>query len=144
MAASPLLADTVQPQKTKTVPNPIRTHRRHTLEQLMNQLQLTPEQRKMVKQIRAAHRKKEAEIEGQIKVKRVELESEMEKTDSDKDKLAALTKEIGELQGQLLFEKISANRELEKEILTPQQTEQLKALELQENSETEENPGPKN
>src|SRR6516225_38166 len=47
-----------------------------TRKELIEKLNLTPEQKKDLRKNRAAYRKKIAEIDGQLKVKKVELESE--------------------------------------------------------------------
>lgn len=126
-------ADVFQGSKPKATPTPHRLRR----PEILDQLKLTSEQRKLLREYRAAHRKKLAEIEGQIRVKKVEMESELEKTEPDQAKLDILAKEIGELYGKRLGEKINAKMELEKKILTPQQVEQLKVIQLEESSPSE-------
>jgi len=132
--SDPCFSEPIQPQKTKTnQTSPNSGHKPLTMKQLMKQLQLTDDQQKLLHESRAAHRKKKAEIDGQFKVKKVELESEMEKPDPDKVKLALLAQELGELYGQQIYEDLVAKLELEKKILTPQQVEQLNALQAQDN-----------
>jgi Spy/CpxP family protein refolding chaperone len=126
-------ADVFQTAKLKTTPT---THRLRRPE-ILDQLKLTFEQRKLLHEYRAAHRKKLAEIEGQIRIKKVEMESELEKSEPDQAKLDILAKEIGGLYGKRLSEKINAKMELEKKILTPQQAEQLKVIQLEESSPSE-------
>lgn len=103
-----------------------------TRKEIMDKLQVTKDQKHMLQQNRAAYRKKIAVIEGQIKVKKVDLENEVEKTDPEMDKIDQLTSEIGALLAQKYSTQIKAELEVEKKILTPQQVEQLKALQGQE------------
>ena len=103
-----------------------------TRKEVMDKLQVTKDQKHLLQQNRAAYRKKIAVIEGQIKVKKVDLENEVEKAEPDADKIDQLTSEIGALLGQKYSTQIKAELEVEKKILTPQQVEQLKALQGQE------------
>jgi Spy/CpxP family protein refolding chaperone len=109
-----------------------------TRKELMEKLQLTPEQRQALRKNRAAYRKKNAELEGQLKIKKVELENEMEKPEPDPVKLDKIAEEIGDVLGHKVSEKIKAELQVEKKILTPQQVEQLKALQGKENPSAEE------
>jgi len=98
----------------------------------MDKLQVTKDQRLLLRQNRATYRHKIAVIEGQFKVKKVELENEIEKPDPDLDKIDQLTSEIGTLLGQKYSTQIKAELEVEKKILTPDQAEQLKTLQGRE------------
>ena len=109
--------------------------------EILKQLQLTDDQHKQYRQYRAVHRKKLAEIEGQLRVKKVELENELEKTEPDQAKLDLLIKEIADLQGQRLSDKVKAHIEFYKRILTPQQVDKLKTLEPEESSEPDSSMG---
>jgi Spy/CpxP family protein refolding chaperone len=100
----------------------------------LKKMNLTDAQRNKIRLLRAAYRKKMAEITGQIKVKKVELESEMEKPQPDQKKLEQINQEIGELKKQRMSETVKANLELEKNILTPGQVEQLKASQKENTS----------
>ncbi len=100
----------------------------------LKKMNFTDPQRVQIRQLRAAYRKKMAEITGQIKVKKVELESEMEKPKPDQKKLDQINQEIGELKKQRMSETVKANLELEKNILTPEQVKQLKAGQKENNS----------
>jgi Spy/CpxP family protein refolding chaperone len=99
----------------------------------LKKMNLTDSQRVQIRQLRAAYRKKMAEIAGQIKVKKVELESEMEKSKPEQKKLDQINQEIGELKKQRMSETVKANLELEKNILTPEQVDQLKANQKEAN-----------
>lgn len=114
-------------------PKPTEPPQAHlTRREIMDKLQVTKDQKHLLQQNRATYRKKIAVIEGQIKVKKVDLENEVEKTDPDADKIDQLTSEIGALLAQKYSTQIKAELEVEKKILTPQQVEQLKALQGQE------------
>jgi len=117
---------TVKPKPTEALQS------RLTRREIMDKLQVTKDQKHLLQQNRAAYRKKIAVIEGQIKVKKVDLENEVEKADPDMDKIDQLTSEIGGLLAQKYSTQIKAELEVEKKILTPQQVEQLKALQGQE------------
>src|SRR5947207_4208443 len=108
-------ADAAKPKPTE-VPA-VKLSRR----EIMAKLQLTPEQKKLLQHARAAYRKQIAELDGKIKVKKVELENELDKPEPNKEKIAALTEEIGALYGQRLSVRVNASLDLEKTILTPQQ-----------------------
>jgi Spy/CpxP family protein refolding chaperone len=101
------------------------SHRSQAL-RFLKKLNLTNTQRNQIRQLQAAHRKKMVEITGRIKVKKVELESEMEKPQPDQEKLDQINQEVGELVKQRTSQKIKARLELEKKILTSEQVEQLK------------------
>lgn len=126
--------DVSQPPASTPVPH-------LSLREILKQLQLTDDQHKQYRQYRAAHRKKLTEIEGQLRVKKVELENELEKSEPDQVKLDLLIKEIADLQGQRLSDKVKAHIEFYKHILTPQQVDKLKTLEPEESSEPDSSMG---
>src|ERR1017187_10576127 len=99
-----------------------------TRKEILEKLQLTSEQKQALRKNRAAYRKKIAELDGQLKIKKVELENEMEKPDPDPVKLDQIAEQIGDVLGHKVSEKIKAELQVEKKILTPQQVEQLKVL----------------
>jgi Spy/CpxP family protein refolding chaperone len=125
-------ADETRPAKSKFAGRTRHLGKR----EILKKLQLSDGQLKQLRERRAAFRKKMAEIDGQIKVQKVELESEMEKPQPDREKLDVITKKISDLKGAKLSEKVKAKVELEKEILTPEQVEKMKALQ-QGTAETE-------
>ncbi|HTC21987.1 MAG TPA: hypothetical protein VK859_14115 [bacterium] len=112
---------------------------RLTRREIIKRLQLTDDQHKLLQQHRAAYRKSIAVLDGQLKVKEVDLENELEKSDPDQDKLDLIVQNIGELKGQRLGVQVKAKLELEKKILTPQQVDLLKSLEGKESSTTDDN-----
>lgn len=118
------------PAENSSKAKPPETQQAHlTWRQMMDKLQLTSEQRQAVLKNRHTFRREMAVIDGQIKVKDVELENEFEKPDPDQTRLDLITQEIGVLYGQRLSQKVKAELELEKKILTPQQVDLLKSLE---------------
>lgn len=88
-------------------------------------LQLTAEQKQTMLEQKARIRKAMAEIKGQLRVKRVELENELEKPDPNAGRLEQLVEEISGLQKRKMMLRIQAALEMKK-ILTPEQLEKLK------------------
>lgn len=132
MAWPPLISRAQAPAAAPTT-KPTELPAAHlTRRELIEKLGLTPDQKKSLRKNRAAYRKRIAELDGQLKVKKVELESEMEKPDYDEAKLDKIADEIGDLQGAKIKEKIKSELTVEKKILTPQQVEQLKSLQGKE------------
>src|SRR5579859_906754 len=126
----PVLADSAS-EAPKAKPTEVpSTHL--TRREILEKIQATQEQRRLLQKNRAAYRKKVTLIDNQIKLKKVELESELEKPEPDMAKIDQITAEIGTLLGQKYNVQIKAELEVEKKILTPQQVEQLKALEGKE------------
>src|SRR5258708_10101202 len=121
-------ADSAAKAKPTEVPAPVHLTRR----EIMDKLQVTKEQRRLLQENRASYRKKIAVIEGQIKVKKVVLESELEKPEPDTAVIDQVTSDIGVLLGQKYSTQIKAELEVEKKILTPPQAEQLKTLQGRE------------
>ena len=123
--ATAMAADT---PKTGVEAKPTETAGHLSRREIIKKLQLTADQNKRLIQQRAAFRQAMAELDGQLKVKRVELENELDKPTPDKAKLDLLSQEIGELYGKKLAEKVKAKIEFETNILTPQQVDLLKTL----------------
>jgi Spy/CpxP family protein refolding chaperone len=109
-----------------------------TRREIMEKLQLTADQKKQLQHARASYRKQIAELDGQIKVKKVELENELDKSEPNQEKIAALTEEIGALYGKKLSVRVNASLDLEKNILTPQQSDLLKSLQPKDASSSDE------
>ena len=105
-----------------------------TRREIMEKLHLTSDQSRALRKLRASFRKDMAVLDGKLKVKQVELDNELEKPDLDQSKLDLITQEIGILYGQRIGKKVKAKLELEKNILTPQQLDQLKAIQGSEQS----------
>ncbi|MGH7739428.1 MAG: Spy/CpxP family protein refolding chaperone [bacterium] len=118
-----------------------KTPTRHTYHrrEILQVLRLTADQRQQIDDCRASYRKKMAELNGQLEVKQVELENELDKAEPDQDKLSDLTQTIGDLLGQRLLERAEAKIKIEKQILTPQQADQLKMLQLETSSDPDDN-----
>jgi Spy/CpxP family protein refolding chaperone len=103
--------------------------------ELLKRLQLTDDQRKQLRQNRAAYRKAMAVIDGELKINQVDMDNELEKPEPDQAKLDLIVQKIGELYGKKLSEKIKAKLEFEKKILTPQQLDLLRTLQGKEGPE---------
>ncbi len=130
-AADPA-ADAAKPKPTEVPAVKLSRH------EIMAKLQLTPAQKKQLQLARGAYRQKIAELEGNIKVKKVQLENELDKPEPDQEKIATLTQEIGTLYGQKLSVRVNASLDLEKTILTPQQNDLLKSLQPKDASSSDE------
>lgn len=125
-------ADSSKPKPTETPV--VHLSRR----EIIKRLQLTDDQKQKLRVSHAAYRKAMAEFEGQLKIQQVELENELDKPDPDETKLDAIVQKIGEIYGLRLGVRIKAELELEKQILTPQQVEQLKVIQGKENAASNE------
>lgn len=134
VAAAGLALAQPAPEATPTPKNSDTPAARLTRKQLIERLQLTKEQKQELRKNRASYRKTIAELEGKLKVVQVDLENEMDKPDTDQEKLDQIAEQIGSLQGQKVSEKIKAEFEVEKKILTPQQDELLKTLQGKESN----------
>jgi len=109
-----------------------------TRREVVEKLQLTDSQKKQIRTTRAAYRVSVAKLESQIKLKKVELENELDKPEPDQSKIDVLTGQLGVLYGQRLNVKVKASVDLEKKILTPQQADQLKSLQVKESAASDE------
>jgi hypothetical protein len=111
--------------------------------QILKKLQLNNKQMDQLYTLRAHYRKTNAELNGKLQVKQVDLENELEKPQPDPLKVDQITGDIGVLYGQRIALKAKSNIELEHAILTSDQVEKLK--ELQTKPTTSEAPAlPKN
>jgi Spy/CpxP family protein refolding chaperone len=106
--------------------------------EIVEKLQLTDDQNKKIRETRAAYRISVAKLDNQIKLKKVELENELDKPEPDQSQIDILTGQLGVLYGQRLNVKVKASIELEKQILTPQQADLLKTLQVKESSASDE------
>lgn len=129
---------TVSSSAVKPVPTETSSVRL-TRREIIKRLDLSDVQKKSLRQHKAAYRKTMAEIQGQLKVKQVELENELDKPEPDQDRLDAIIQKIADLYGQKLGAQVKAKLELEKKILTPQQVELLKTLQGKESSAGDDN-----
>lgn len=109
-----------------------------TRHEIVEKLQLTDIQKKQIRETRAAYRVNVAKLENQIKLKKVELENELDKPEPDPAQIDILTGQLGVLYGQRLNVKVKASIDLEKRILTPQQSDLLKTLQVKDSSATDE------
>jgi Spy/CpxP family protein refolding chaperone len=95
--------------------------------EVLKKLNLTPDQKESMRERRTAYRKKMAELNAQLEIKHIDLDSEMEKPHPDKDKLQKLSEDIGKIQSQKIYEETDARVDFEK-ILTPEQLETWKSF----------------
>lgn len=109
-----------------------------TRHEIVEKLQLTDLQKKQIRETRAAYRVNVAKLENQIKLKKVELENELDKPEPDPAQIDILTGQLGVLYGQRLNVKVKASIDLEKRILTSQQSDLLKTLQVKDSSATDE------
>jgi|SRR5665213_129547 len=109
-----------------------------TRHEIIEKLQLTDVQKKQIRETRAIYRVNVAKLENQIKLKKVELENELDKPEPDPAQIDILTGQLGVLYGQRLNVKVKASIDLEKRILTPQQSDLLKTLQVKDSSATDE------
>jgi Spy/CpxP family protein refolding chaperone len=121
--------------KTKTSEAPTVHLTRH---EIIEKLQLTDVQKKQIRDTRASYRINVLKLDNQIKLKKVELENELDKPEPDETQIDLLTDQLGVLYGQRLNVKVKASIELEKKILTPQQSDLLKTLQDKDSSTTDE------
>ena len=128
-------ADTSVDPKAKPTDVPSAHLTRH---ELVEKLQLTDDQKKQIRNTRAAYRTGVAKLDGDIKLKKVELENELDKPEPDGLKIDQLTQELGVLYGQRINVRVKASVELEKKILTPQQADLLKSLQVKESTASDE------
>jgi Spy/CpxP family protein refolding chaperone len=134
LSLSSLGASYAQSNADPSKPKPVETPTVHlTRREIIKRLQLTDDQKQQLRHSHFSYRKAMAELEGQLKVLEVDLENELDKPDPDQTKLDVIVQKIGTIYGQRLSVKIKAELELEKKILTPQQVEQLKAIQGKEN-----------
>lgn len=136
--AGPSQGQTASSSAVKPLPTET-SSTRLTRREIIKRLDLSDVQKKSLRQHKAAYRKSMAEIQGQLKVKQVELENELDKPEPDQDRLDAIIQKIADLYGQKLGAQVKAKLELEKKILTPQQVELLKTLQGKENSAGDDN-----
>ncbi len=95
-------------------------------EQVQN-LQLTDAQRQAIRERRAAYRKRMIELKSQLELRRVDRDTELEKTNPDKAKLQKLSEEIGRIRGQMIGEETNAKVDFEK-LLTPEQARKWREM----------------
>lgn len=116
-------------QSKVTVPS--KNGRPMTFRKLRKVLQLTDDQAEQIRQQRAEFRKQMAVLEGKIKVLMADYETEMEKTDPDKEKVKEIAKNISDLRGEKVQEKINSRLEVRK-LLTPEQLDKLKTIQAED------------
>jgi len=89
-------------------------------DQIIQQLNLTPQQEAQIKQLQMVNRQKAKELFLGLKEKRKELADELDKAHSNTIKIRALIAEIKDIQGRLIEQRVDGVLKM-KEILTPEQ-----------------------
>jgi hypothetical protein len=97
-------------------------------EEILERLELTSRQSRLLRQCRTAYRKKTAEIEAKLKVEEMELSDEVAGPNPDMGRLDTICRRIGALTAKRLKVKITSRLLLEKKILTPRQVEKLRSI----------------
>ena len=100
-------------------------------DQVIKQLNLTPQQEAQIKQLQMLNRQKAKELFRRLKEKRRELADELDKARSNPIKIRALIVALKEIQGRLIEQRVEDVLKM-KEILTPEQyqkfSETLKSM----------------
>jgi Spy/CpxP family protein refolding chaperone len=89
-------------------------------DQVIKQLNLTPQQEAQIKQLQMLNRQKAKELFLRLKEERKELADELDKARSNPIKIRALIAELKDLQGRLIEQRVEDVLKM-KEILTPEQ-----------------------
>ena len=93
-------------------------------EQLIRQLNLTPQQEAQIKQLQTLNRQKVKELFLRLKEKRKELADELDKARSSPIKIKALIADLKDIQGRLIEQRVEDVLKM-KEILTPEQYQEF-------------------
>ena len=100
-------------------------------DQVIKQLNLTPQQEAQIKQLQVLNRQKAKELFRRLKEKRRELADELDKARSNPIKIRALIASLKDTQGRLIEQRVDGVLKM-KEILTPEQyqkfSETLKSM----------------
>jgi len=100
-------------------------------DQVIKQLNLTPQQEAQIKQLQMLNRQKAKELFRRLKEKRRELADELDKARSNPIKIRALIAALKDIQGRLIEQRVDGVLKM-KEILTPEQyqkfSETLKSM----------------
>ena len=100
-------------------------------DQVIKQLNLTPQQEAQIKQLQMLNRQKAKELFRRLKEKRRELADELDKARSNPIKIRALIATLKDLQGRMIEQRVEDVLKM-KEILTPEQyqkfSETLKSM----------------
>jgi len=100
-------------------------------DQVIKQLNLTPQQEAQIKQLQVLNRQKAKELFRRLKEKRRELADELDKARSNPIKIRALIAALKDIQGRLIEQRVDGVLKM-KEILTPAQyqkfSETLKSM----------------
>lgn len=108
---------------TCSIPSPSKQSR-HWGKDIVQRLNLSPQQKKEIEHQRTINRQKWAELRQKIYAKRMELREELDKSATDRKKMDSITTEIKALQSEELDLHIN-NLLAMKQILTPEQFKEL-------------------
>ena len=97
---------------------------------IMNQLNLTDEQKEKLKANKQEHREEIKQMQGYLKDHRQSLKEELESPDADKNRINNIITEMKETEGKLMYLRTVGILET-KEILTPEQFEKLQSFHKQ-------------
>lgn len=100
---------------------------REKKKEFMRELNLTPEQDRLLKDVKTAHREEAKKLFQALKQKREELKSALAKPDATQSGVAPIMAEIKKLQAELLDYRIEGIFKI-KSILTPEQFQKLESL----------------
>ena len=100
-------------------------HKQQHRDNLIEELALTPEQQAQFEEQRSEHRRQMKETHAALQDKRLQLQAELEKSVSDKNKIDTLAFELKSLQAQLIDLRIDGIVQT-KTILTPEQFAKFK------------------
>lgn len=95
--------------------------------EMVKQIGLSDTQVARIKAADFAHRESQTELGSQIQMRRLEMEKAMAGDERDEEKILGLAKEIGDLKGRHVVQRVQQRLELEK-ILTAEQRDKLRTL----------------
>jgi len=107
-------------QPSGDVPQRVIKYREEVMNDLIKELDLTPEQQEQIKRQQSEHRQKNEELRGRLLAKRLELKQELEKQTINKKRIDTIAAEIKILVGEQLEQRVEGVLSM-KEILTPEQ-----------------------
>ena len=97
------------------------------LERIIQQLNLTDEQKEQLREKREEHKGQIQQMAEYLKSQREDLKEELEKSDADKNRINNIIMEMKETEGRLMYLRTVGILET-KDILTPEQFEKLRSF----------------
>lgn len=125
LIAALFLTSLAYAQPVGDVPEGLARHRKEAIGNLVQELNLTPEQQEQIKKQRSEQMHKAKALRDRLQAKRKQLREELEKQAVDKAKIYGLVAEIKSLMGQQLEDRVERVISMS-EILTPEQFEKMK------------------